>query len=213
MRCSTAAFGAALAFLTVVSPSARADLIPWAYSWSNSPDVVHANSPGTGYITLTDESLKDAVGDSDIVATNLHVFSTAPDTNPDRFTAKAYTLTLQLVDTSSGASGTFVFTGQFDGTLTATSANIKNTFTGTLTQSLVLGGNLYTVTMGSYTSPGPPGESNSGSISAHALVSVQPAAFVLPEPSGFLLAGTAVPCVGLLLWRRGPRRWTPLAAR
>jgi hypothetical protein len=209
MRNSTAAFGVALAFLLGVSSSARADLIPWAYNWSRSPAVVHADSPGTGYITLTDESQKSAVGDTDIVATNLHVFSTATASNPDRFTAKSYTLSLTLTDTSSSASGTMVFTGQFDGTLTATSANITNTFTGKLTQSFILGGNLYTATISSYVSPGPPGASNSGSIGAHVEVRVQ-AAFVVPEPSGFILAGLALPGAAILLLRWGPRRWTAL---
>ena len=205
MRCSTVVLSATLMFLLGLSPSARADLIPWAYNWSRSPDVIHADSPGTGYITLTDESLKNAVGDSDIVATNLHVFSTATASSPDRFTAKAYKLNLLLVDTTSGASGTLVFTGQFDGTLTATSANIANKFTGMITQSIVLGGNLYTATISSYVSPGPPGASNSGSISAHAQVSVQ-AAFVVPEPNSLVLAGLAVSGLALFLGRRDLRR-------
>jgi hypothetical protein len=117
-----------------------------------------------------------------------------------------------LVDTSSGASGTLAFTGQFDGTLTAASSNIANTFTGKLTQSIVLGGNLYTVTMGSFTPPRPPGENNSGSINAHASVSVQ-TAFVTPEPGGFVLAGIAVPFLSIALWRRGPRRFPTSLAR
>jgi len=183
---------------------ARADLIPWAYNWSRSPDKIGADSPGTGYITLTDESLKTAVGSSDIVATNIHVFSTASPNTPDRFTAKPYTLSLYLLDQTSGAFTTLSFSGHFDGTLTATSANISNTFTGQLTQNVVLGANLYTTTIGAYTSPGPPGASNSGSISAHAEVTVQPMPIIAtPEPSTLALSGLALPCLGIVLWRRG----------
>ena len=83
-------FGLALASLFALPPSVRADLIPWTYNWSRSPTDILADAPGTGYISLTDESLRTAVGNSDIVATNLHTFSTATDANPDVFTARPY---------------------------------------------------------------------------------------------------------------------------
>src|SRR5262245_56434838 len=85
-------FGIALLTLLAGAPRARADQILWNYNWSRSPGVLQADAPGTGYITLTDESLKSAIGDSDIVATNLRTYSTATDANPDVFTAKPYTL-------------------------------------------------------------------------------------------------------------------------
>src|SRR5204862_3058902 len=62
--------GVALTFLLVGHQTARADFIPWNYNWSRSPSEIHADAPGTGHIALTDESLKTAVGSSDIVATN-----------------------------------------------------------------------------------------------------------------------------------------------
>jgi hypothetical protein len=194
-------FGIALVLLLAGAPRARADQILWNYNWSRSPSMVHADAPGTGYIALTDEQLKSAIGDSDIVATNLRTYSTAPSTAPDVFTAKPYALSLFLQDQASGASTTLTFTGVFDGTLTALSANIKNTFTGPTTQTVVLGTNKYTVTIGTYTPPGPTGASNAGSISAHATVTVQPVIQDVPEPSTLLLALLAAP-VGLVLWRR-----------
>jgi hypothetical protein len=194
-------FGIALLTLLAGAPRARADQILWNYNWSRSPGVLQADAPGTGYITLTDESLKSAIGDSDIVATNLRTYSTATDANPDVFTAKPYTLSLFLQDAASGVSGTLTFTGLFDGTLTALSANIKNTFTGQTTQTLVLGDNQYTATLGSYAPPGPSTSSNAGSISAHAIVTVDSLVQDVPEPNSLALALLAAPAV-FVFWRR-----------
>jgi hypothetical protein len=179
--------GAAWILLCLGVADARAELIQWSYSWSRSPAQVQADSPGSGYISLTDAGMKSAAGNSFLVAANLQAHSTAPDSNPDVFTNKTYTLSLSLGDQASGASGTLTFTGEFNGTLTADSSNITNTFLGSTTQTLVLGDHLYTVTMGSFTGPGPTGAANSGSIAARAEVSVS-TIMDLPEPSSMVLA-------------------------
>jgi len=185
--CPVALAGAAWMLLCLGIADARAELIQWSYSWSRSPAEVHADSPGTGFIALTDAGMKSAAGNSYLVAANLQAHSTAPDSNPDVFTNKAYSLTLSLGDQASGASGTLTFNGEFNGTLTANSSNITNTFTGAMTQTLVLGDHLYAVTMDSFTGPGPTGAANSGSISARAEVSVS-TIMDLPEPSSLVLA-------------------------
>jgi hypothetical protein len=187
----------ALALLLVPIQTARAEFIPWMYNWSRSPTDIHADAPGTGYIALTDESLKTAVGDSDIVATNLRTFSTATDAKPDVFTAAPYTLSLYLQDVASGQNATLNFTGQITGTLTATSSNLSNTFTGLTLQSVVLGDNRYTVSIGPFSPPGVPGSSNAGSIAAHASVLV----VALPEPGTLALAGAGVVLLGMNRWR------------
>jgi hypothetical protein len=194
--------GAAVVLLLALGGNARADLIFWTYNWSRSPAQVMADAPGTSYISLTDESAHQAVGDSDIVATNIRAFSTAPPTNPDTFTAKPYTLTLFLMDQASGISGTMTFNGQFDGTMSALNSNITNTFTNAVAQTLVLGTNRYTATIGNYAPPGPTGSSNSGSISAHATVTVDSLLTDVPEPSTLALAGLALPLLCVAAWRR-----------
>jgi hypothetical protein len=206
MRHSPATLGAAaLALLLAAGTGARADWIPWSYNWSRSPGEVLADNPATGgKITLTDEGLHSVIGDSDVVATNLRAYSTATASNPDHFTNKQYTLTMFLQDTASGQSGTVSFTGVFNGTLTATNANITNTYLGPTTQELVLGNNLYTVTIGKYAPPGPPGSVNSGSISAHAAITVQSIIQSVPEPASLTLACLALPLLSAPL--RGRRR-------
>jgi hypothetical protein len=190
--------GLALALLLAVTTAGRADPISWSYSWSNSPTQINADTPGGGYLTLSNETTKTAVGDSDVVATNIQGHSSATGGQVDTFTHKTYTLGLTLTDQASGVSGNLNFTGELNGTLTATSSLITNTFTGLTTQSLVLGDNLYTVTVDSYTAPGPPGSANAGSIGAVATVSI----FHLPEPSTLVLSGLGACFLALAARRR-----------
>lgn len=203
MNCRPATLGgAALALLLVVATPLRADLIRWSYSWSRTPEEVQADAPGTGFVSFTDESeQREVVGDSDIVATNLRSHSDATVENPDVFTAKPYTLTLWLQDAASGASGTLTFTGQLDGTLTFGSSNISNTFTGDTTQTLQLGNTEFTVTINTYSPPGPPNSSFAGSIGARALVDVSEV-HRAPEPSSLLLSFVGLSFLGLARYRR-----------
>jgi hypothetical protein len=206
MRQTPAALaGAALALLLAARGDVRAEFIHWSYGWSRSPEAVHADSPGTGSIALTAEDLRAAAGDSDVVATNLRTYSTAKADFPDRFTARPFALRLFLLDQASGQSGTLTFTGQFDGTLTADSANLRATFTGQTAQALVLGDNLYQVTIGPYTPPGSPKGSNAGSIGAQARVTVQSIFHTLPEPGALALAGLGASCLALARRRRRRR--------
>lgn len=203
MNASPAALGGLTWILLLIAAAdARAELIQWSYNWSRSPVNVHADSPGTGYVSLTDEGMKSASGNSFLVAANLQAHSTAPIDNPDVFTNKPYTLNLFLQDQDSQKSGTVTFTGELNGTLTAESSNIRNTFVGQTTQTLVLGDHQYTVTIGPFTPPGPTGAVNVGSIAARAEVSVS-TIFHLPEPSSGALA--LVAACGWFMGRR--RHW------
>jgi len=201
MRYLKPCLAAALLFVALVPAMSRADYVEWKYNWTRSPEYVYSDAPGTGYIHLTDEPLRLAAGESDIVATNIKVYSTASPSNPDKFTNKAYTLTLFLLDLESGFGGTLSFSGLFNGTISKLSSNIDNTFTGDETQEILLGRNLYTVTIGPYTPPGPPTATNSGAVSAHANVSVRTIAKA-PEPSTLVLATMGVSILSAAWWRR-----------
>jgi hypothetical protein len=199
-------FGTALAFLLFAGGQARADLVDWSYNWGRSPIAVAADSPGTGGITLTDEATHNAKGPSDIVATNIRSFSSAPSGSPDHFTNAAYSLVLNLTDTASGKSATLNFGGLFSGTVSTSSANVTNKFTGLTSQTVTLGSNSYTVSIGPFAPPGPPTASNAGTISAH--VNVQPGIIHTtsgPEPSGLVLAGLGASFVGFVSWRKRQR--------
>lgn len=196
--------GVSLVLLLARPAGARADLIPWVYNWSRSPTEIRADAPGTSYITLTDETAKVAVGDSNIVATNLRTFSTASPTNPDRFTAKPYALTLNLTDVQSKRTGSLTFTGEIDGWLSAQNSVLSNTFTGETTQTLLLGGSRYTATIGPFSPPGTPDSANAGAIAALVQIKVQ-AIVALPEPGALALAALGAALLGAARLRRRRR--------
>jgi hypothetical protein len=206
----------AFAMLLLATNAAQADLIRWSYDWVRSPLVVTADGAGTGSINLATNPGGSIVGDSNIVAVNLTTASTATADVPDTFANKSYALTLTLTDGPSQAMGQVTFTGQFDGMLTDSSASIKNTFEGDTTQSILVGENFYTVSIGPYTPPGGPNSSLTGSISAFvSVVGGEPIpepipttgfpAEQAPEPSTLVLAALAVPLGALVVRRRGNR--------
>lgn len=192
---------AALALLLVAGTGARADFIEWSYNWDRNPVSVLSDS-GNGSVAFTNEPLKNATGSSDTVATNLKANSLANANAPDRLNnTGAYSLTLTLTDKVSGQTGSLTFSGKLGGTFSKDSANVTNQFTGALSQSLFLGANNYTVTVGPYSPPGPPSASNFGSIAAHvdvSTISIQK----VPEPSTLLLAVLGLSGAGAASWRK-----------
>jgi hypothetical protein len=210
MKRSTLLFTSALALLLSIGGGLRADFISWTYSWQRDPVSIAADTPGTGGVSLTNEATpKNAVNSSDIVATNLRIFSSATSDTPDQLvTNGAYTLSLTLTDSASGNAGTLTFTGKLSGSFSANNSLVTNAFDGPTTQSVDLGGNTYTVTVGPYSPPGPPSASNAGSIAAH--VDVTPGngggggvgVQDVPEPSTMLLAGLGLTFLGGAAWRK-----------
>jgi hypothetical protein len=187
-------------------PSAS-DLVEWSYSWSHNyaSGSIPADSPGTGGVSLTKEQTRDATGSSDVVATNLRTFSTATASSADKLNSNgSYELTITITDKASGETGTLTFTGKLSGTFTADSTNITNQFTGSTTQSITLGDNTYTVTLTSYTPPGPSTAESSGSIGAHVEVTaggdIQKTD--APEPSSLLLSCVGLALAGGAAWRK-----------
>jgi hypothetical protein len=198
---------ASSAVVLLAAASVRADVVPWTYSWQRDPISIAADGGGTGGVSLTSEALpKQAAGNSDIVATNLRIFSSATAAVPDKLQNNgAYVLSLTLTDSTSGNSGTLTFAGKLSGTFSVGNSNITSVFNSPTEQKLTLGDNVYDVTIGPYSPPGPPSASNAGSIAAH--VDVLPLSgggggpppggggggiSDAPEPSSILLS-----CLGL----------------
>jgi hypothetical protein len=198
---------ACLTLLALASPVQGA-FVPWQYNWSRNPAIMYSDSSSTSYVTLSDQPLASAVGSSDIVATNLKVFSNASPGSPATFTNKAYTLTLFLLDVNSSQSGTLKFTGIINGNVSSESSNLQNQFTGTTKQELDLGQHRYTVTIGPFTPPGPPGSANTGAIGAHAMVQITDIQKT-PEPSTLVLALLGAPVISFRVWRYR-RKGSPL---
>src|SRR5262249_16286344 len=146
-------FTAVLASVAFAVGPAKADFVPWTYNFTPSQTSFAADVPGTGGLTLTNEPLNHAEGTSDVVITNIPTFSSAPRTNPDKFTHAEYTFTLVLKDDGSGQTATLKFGGFFTGSVSINSANILTTFTGLALQTVKLGGHTYSVSLGSYAPP------------------------------------------------------------
>src|SRR5262249_4586986 len=202
-RFSTLLFGAAVALL--LPAGARADFADFSYNWNPNPVDVAADVAGSK-VTLSNEPAGKATGDTDVVAANLKTFSNANPKKPATFTSKGYNLPIFLLDEESGKSGTLTFAGEFNGTVSAKSSKITNTFLDPTTQSIDLGSHTYTVTMTSYSPPGPPTGSKEGSIGAH--VTVNPVDRPpdnpkdTPEPSTMVLAGLGLSVLGAARWRK-----------
>jgi hypothetical protein len=196
----------ALALLLLLSSAsgARAELISWSYDWSASP--VSGVTAGSGKITLSNEPSHVAVDNSQVVATNLKVFSEADPLKGqyDVFGVNdgKYTLTLNLKDIQSGHTGQLIFTGQLQGKFSSLNANVTNTYFAPQSQTIDLGNTHFTVTMNAYTPPGPPSQGNLGSMGAY--VEVRHIRET-PEPTTLALAGFGAAALGLAAWRR---RWT-----
>jgi hypothetical protein len=207
-----------LVTLLLSGSAVRADLISWTYNWTPGAPAVFADSPGTSKITLSDEKAGSATGSTDIVATNLQTFSTADPAHPDTFTHRGYSLLLTITNMSNPGhpSGTLQFAGEFNGTLSAHSSNVVNTYLGATTKSIVLGGSTFTVNLDNFTRPPPPNASNSGSIGAHAVATAGSSTSGggggnAPEPSTLWLAGLGMGSLGIAVW--GKRQAIlPLAA-
>jgi hypothetical protein len=215
-RPTTTLFTALFAVAAFSMSQVRADFVPWSYNWEPSALSVKAGGASTGGLSFTDEPIKHADGTSDIVVTNIRAFSSASRSKPDVFTNAAISFSLVLKDELSNQTATLKFSGLFNGTISATSANVRFTPTVPLIETVKLGGHTYTVNLGNYAPPGPPDASNAGSISAHVgvdeIVHGGGGGGQAPEPSTLLLSCLGLSGLGIAGWRKLRQRFAAAAA-
>jgi hypothetical protein len=198
----------ALVLLLVAATQVRAANIDWSYNWSRTPPAILV---GTGGISFTDQPLTPAANSSDIVATNLKVFSSADPGAPDQIgSAGKYSLTLTITDTASGKSGSLTWDGQLNGSFSVSSSNVSSTSLSLVNNSqggtnwfLKLGNNVFTISNFVYSPPGDPQDPHTGSIGAHVDVSPGSGPTVnSPEPATLLLSFVGLSVFGGVAWRR-----------
>jgi len=194
----------------VTTHQVRADPIRWGYYYSNidggsyyfgnsTPGFVWAQQPVAGFTSLGPGGIFPigpipVTGSSKIVVTNLWPFDVDKSPNAGLIPfGVSYSLDVFITDTASGRGHLFLFGGELGGDISPTGYHIANTFfgvPGSPVQSSMIGGNLYTVSIGPFVAPtgpvngepvGPP-----GTISAF----VEEA----PEPSCLALAGMGLGC-------------------
>jgi hypothetical protein len=188
-----------------------ASQVEWSYNFTPGAASIYADSDPSAAVTFTNEPTKSAVGNSDVVATNLRVVSTANPNSADVLSANgAYSITLVLGTSANGSpmSGSLTFTGKLSGTFSSASANVANVFGPNTLQTPTLGSYIFTVQLTSYTPPGPPNQLNAGSISAHVSITYSnPGGGHIsgsnsPEPSTMLLSGLGLTFLSGAAWRK-----------
>jgi len=218
-RLLTALLAAAAVVLSAGASALQAgpltpDKVAWTYNfYPASPDVTgdgHAPGDLNHRITFSDQPKKDAAGSSDIVASNLKVFSLSSALTPDTLSGNgAYTMFLALTSTQDGKTfdHTFEFHGKLAGSFSEKNATVANVFDpATKKQTFTLGGFDFTVEMLYYTPPGPPEQGNVGSIGAHVTVANPGPSSLTPEPSSLLMAGLGLSFFGGAAWRKKRRQ-------
>jgi hypothetical protein len=207
------ATAAALALLLMTGMGVHANPLPaalsWTYNFTPGASSLASDAGTGGNISFTNENTNTAVGNSTIVGTNLRVASTATAGSPDMLSGSHgnYSLTLALASTDDTGlhQASLTFNGQLSGTFSHDSSNLSNVFGANATQSVSLGAYVFTVALNSFTPPGPPGQTNAGSIAA--TVSITPAGTPTPtqntpEPGTIVLAGLGLSAFGGAAWRK-----------
>jgi hypothetical protein len=184
----------------------RADFVRYSYSSIPAAPSVTSNSSSSSAVNFNGENNVLAFGNSDIVLAGLTTTSTASPTNPATFTNRFWAVDLEITDYTSGDSYNFLFGGQLNGQLSNASSTFTNTFIGLTSESATIGNNVFTVTLTTFSPPGPPTASNTGSIGAYVSV-VQKAGGTIqgdtaPEPSTLVLAGLGLAGFAVARWRR-----------
>ncbi len=169
----------------------RAEPVRLSFS-SPSNEVVFPDG-ATGGISFPNTAVAPLTGDGAIVATKLMSWSIAPESSPDSVTNLPYRFALAVRDEVTGEAARLSFEGTLSGSFWRTGSDLENRFTGSGSQSVVLGGSLVTVAVTDFDAPTGYGEQFAGSISARVTVTDppgegDPTLVATPEPGSVVLA-------------------------
>jgi len=194
--------------------------VKWDYNFTPGAPALFADGNPAAGITFTNQPLGHAKGTSDVVATNLSVFSASDADTPDVMSAGNYSLklTLSTKDPLSGHlySANLFFAGTLSGSFSSESSNVSNEFGPNSTQVVTMGAYTFTVSLYDdkgrplYTPPGPPDPSGGpvlvGGITAHVTVAGGTTPPAAPEPSSMLLSALGLSFLGGAAWRKRKAR-------
>ncbi len=187
----------------------------FTFSTSFNPNPITTSQAGSQINVFNTSSNGNAVyaggSGTDIVLANFTTTSDADASSPAFVNSPFNTVTLSLQPTNSSAIGTagagtpFSFTGSLTGQISSTSVFLRNSFVGQ-TQTINYGnGQIFTVMINSFTTPGPSSQTVRGSLTAHVIGSSQTinAAPMTPEPGTLaLLVGLSISGSAAILRRR-----------
>jgi hypothetical protein len=182
--------------LLVVGAPARADFIPWSYSFSASPNPVTSDN-GSAQVTFAPTSGQESLSFNGLLAAHLSAAGPADDA----FSGRGYTMTMHLTDLASGAATDLSWAGAFSGN---SPFNLANKV-AVPSQAVTLGQHQYTVSLGNFA---PPTSGKAGQLGVNVVVvGTSVPVNNVPEPASLLLAALGGSAVGLRAWwrRRGAK--------
>jgi hypothetical protein len=179
----------------------------WSWKWSLGPGQGPTFASGNTNVSFALQP-GAATGSADLPLGSLSANSASPGL--DAFSA-SYDLKLTLTDNQSKATGSLTWHATISGNVGPDSSSLTNNITGPLSQTLVLAGHDYKVTLEPNPANIPAPSSNSRAL-LDALVSVTPdsggtgggggGVGKTPEPSALVLASSALCLAGVFCRRR-----------
>ncbi len=201
---------AVVLWLSAVAVS-RAGYMDWSYTWERDPFAVPANAGGLNAVAslkLPSLPAGGGSGASPIAPMVVVAGTTALGTEQsptDLFHNAPYTVTFTVTDDQTQASHPFVFQGLLNGSMTMSLVHLASSFVGGDQESFTISGRLYTVTLG-FVAQDAPEAAFAGEITASVQVGDAMQTASTPEPASLVLAGMALPAIGVSAWRRLTRR-------